>query len=86
MLFALVIMGGVSPGTLRAQSAQPLSNFLRPDGTIDLAKGFAGTLDPHGYKMSLTPSGVPRFLAAASVAADDQSFGGHDGIMGCWTS
>ncbi|MGB2868654.1 MAG: T9SS type A sorting domain-containing protein [Bacteroidota bacterium] len=68
----LVVLGVVviSAEKIHAQSAQPLNRVLRVDGSIDVSKGFTGTLDPRGYKMTLTPTGAPRFVTA--TVADDQ--------------
>jgi hypothetical protein len=38
--------------------------MLRPDGTLDLSTGYAGSLDPSGWKLVAGPGGAPRFIAA----------------------
>ena len=44
--------------------------MLNPDGTINTTSGFAGTLDPTGYRMTTDASGQPRFVAVSKSGAD----------------
>src|SRR5581483_10190794 len=46
----------------------PLERLLRPDGTLDLATGFSGSLDPAGWQMETGPDGAPRFVPAGGTA------------------
>ena len=54
---------GTAP-EIEAQTA-PLSSILRPDGSLDLAQGFSGSLDVKGYRMLTGADGTPRFVPEA---------------------
>jgi trimeric autotransporter adhesin len=40
----------------------PLSRILKPDGSLDLGKGFSGSLDARGYRLVTGTDGAPRFI------------------------
>ena len=42
----------------------PLASHLNPDGTLNLASGFSGTLDARGWALLADPQGGPRFVKA----------------------
>ena len=42
----------------------PLGDLLNPDGTLKLASGFSGSIDPSGYRLVGGPAGAPRFAPA----------------------
>lgn len=51
------------------QEAQaPLSTILKADGSLDLNKGFSGSLSTKGYKMITAADGSPRFVSAGDSA------------------
>ncbi|MCB0212770.1 MAG: hypothetical protein KDJ52_25735 [Anaerolineae bacterium] len=50
---------------------RPLSQTLNPDGSLNLAPGWSGSLDPTGFHMALGPSGEPHFLPTAAVSGGD---------------
>ena len=41
--------------------------ILKPDGSLDLARGFSGSLDVKGFKMVMGPGGEPRFVPDAAA-------------------
>jgi hypothetical protein len=47
----------------------PLEDLLTPDGTLDLAKGFSGSLDMAGWEMRTAADGAPRFVRAGGAPA-----------------
>ena len=53
---------GDQPGVAKT----PLSTILKPDGSLDLTKGFSGGLDVRGFKMVTAANGEPRFVPVAS--------------------
>jgi hypothetical protein len=68
-LFALVItLAGVSNSFAEASTelplgeSRPVSELLNPDGTVNLATGYSGTLDISGFEMTTDASGAPRFV------------------------
>ena len=46
------------------QPKVPLEQLLNRDGTLDLNKGFHGSLDPAGWQMKTGPNGELRFVPA----------------------
>jgi cysteine-rich repeat protein len=69
LLFALA---GARAGWAEAPTfgtKTPIARVLNADGTLNLAAGFSGTLDPAGYRMEKGPGGIPRFLSETSAAA-----------------
>jgi hypothetical protein len=64
---------------------QPLAELLNPDGTLNLAAGFRGSLDARGWQLMSGPGEAPRFapLAAASDENWAEDFGppGTDGAV-----
>jgi K319L-like, PKD domain/Secretion system C-terminal sorting domain len=59
------------------QPKVPLEQMLNRDGTLDLNKGFHGSLDPTGWQMTTGPNGEPRFVPAGAA----QQTGGATQIM-----
>ena len=47
----------------------PLEQLLNEDGTLNLAAGFSGTLNPKGYRMITAAGGAPRFVLEGSGEA-----------------
>src|SRR5207249_2304042 len=46
-------------------AGRPLAGLLNPDGTLNLSTGYAGSLDPTGWRMETAAGGRPRFVPAA---------------------
>ncbi|HOX56924.1 MAG TPA: immunoglobulin domain-containing protein [Candidatus Paceibacterota bacterium] len=61
-----------------AQTSAPLASQLAPDGTLDLTRGFSGTLDARGWTMVAAPGSGPRFVRSttASPASASGAFAG----------
>lgn len=53
----------------KGAAAQPLETLVNPDGTLNLATGFTGSLDPTGWQMTAGPGGEPRFVRADATVA-----------------
>jgi trimeric autotransporter adhesin len=57
----------VSAQTMQASTppatSLPLEQLLKGDGTLDLGRGFQGSLDPTGWQMVASPNGEPHFVA-----------------------
>jgi hypothetical protein len=69
VLFAVMLVAPSSGfGQLPKQRLLPLREVLNPDGTINTAKGFSGSLDPSGWQLVNKANGEPRFIE--SVPAD----------------
>ncbi len=47
-----------------------LADLLRPDGTLDLAAGFRGSVDARGYRLISGSGEAPRFAPAPADAAN----------------
>jgi trimeric autotransporter adhesin len=67
----------VEAATLSGEDISPqthqLGSMLKPDGTLDIAPGFSGSVDVAGYTMETGPSGAPVFeRSAPQQAADDR--------------
>ena len=60
----------VSPST---PAGRPLAELLDEDGTLDLASGYRGSIDPAGWQLASAEGEPPRF---APQAADDHWVGG----------
>jgi trimeric autotransporter adhesin len=81
--FALlaIVLASPSYGTEQADPAKlqpltPLREVLNPDGSIDMNRGFSGSVDPSGWRMVNGWKGEPHFIEA--VPADslwDDRFG-----------
>ena len=56
--------------TLPLRQSQPLASFLDRDGVLHTQPGFAGNLDPSGWRMRILPNGTPRFSPASSSTVD----------------
>lgn len=57
--------------TGNAGAALPLlGTLLNPDGTLNLAAGFSGSLDARGWQMTTGPNGTPRFTRASASLPD----------------
>ncbi len=78
LLVAVLLLS--SPGAAPARSAEavaldtearPLADLLAPDGTLDLNTGFAGGLEPAGYRLVSGPGEAPRFAPPAPEALGD---------------
>ncbi len=52
----------VSPST----TARPLAEMLNPDGTLDLARGWRGSLDARSWRLASGPGEAPRFAPLAA--------------------
>src|SRR5205823_5059111 len=48
------------------QAGRPLADLLNADGTLDLSSGYAGTLDPTGWRMETGAGGRPRFVPSTA--------------------
>jgi hypothetical protein len=59
-------VSAAGPGDLR-----PLSEVLNPDGSLNLAPGWSGSLDPAGFHLAFGPEGEPRFVPPAAVGGSD---------------
>ena len=63
------VHGNIAPSpALTNEDLQPLTNLLRPDGSLNLTTGFSGSLDPSGFKMSYAPDGSPHFSPKAPLS------------------
>jgi hypothetical protein len=51
-----------SPSTI----ARPLAELLTPDGTLDLASGWRGSLDARSWRLASAPGEAPRFVPLAA--------------------
>ncbi len=51
-----------SPSTI----ARPLAELLNPDGTLDLASGWRGSLDARSWRLASGPGEAPRFAPLAA--------------------
>jgi hypothetical protein len=51
-----------SPST----TARPLAELLNPDGTLDLARGWRGSLDARSWRLASGPGEAPRFAPLAA--------------------
>jgi hypothetical protein len=51
-----------SPSTI----ARPLAELLNPDGTLDLASGWRGSLDARSWRLASGPGEAPRFASLAA--------------------
>jgi Rax2 C-terminal beta propeller domain/Secretion system C-terminal sorting domain/Bacterial Ig domain len=49
------------------QPKAPLEQLLNRDGTLNLEKGFRGSLDSAGWRMETGPNGEPRFVSASAA-------------------
>ncbi|HNG34801.1 MAG TPA: hypothetical protein PK012_34310, partial [Blastocatellia bacterium] len=69
--------------TVQPSDAQPsLGALLKPDGTLNLARGFQGGLNARGYRMEYAADGAPRFVPAApTVEAWDTQFVNTNGVQ-----
>ncbi|HNG29262.1 MAG TPA: FG-GAP-like repeat-containing protein, partial [Blastocatellia bacterium] len=54
----------------RSVAESSLSGLLNPDGTLDLSRGFTGSLNPQGFRMEYAENGAPRFVPAAPTAGE----------------
>ncbi|HEX9047669.1 MAG TPA: hypothetical protein VF988_11625, partial [Verrucomicrobiae bacterium] len=63
--------------------AQPsLSKMLKADGTLELSRGFQGSLDTQGYRMEYAADGAPRFVPSAPAAGTwDTQFVNANGVQ-----
>jgi hypothetical protein len=68
---------GIQPVSAQTMSAGtslatglPLEQLLNSDGTLDLERGFQGSLDPTGWEMVTGANGEPRF--APTMSPDDK--------------
>jgi trimeric autotransporter adhesin len=77
IIFALLVLVAVH-GVLAQSQAEvsrpasavpsvPVSSILQADGSVDLSKGFSGTLDVKGWHMTTDPSGAPKFVRAPAT-------------------
>ncbi len=70
----LLIMAGSSP-LADGQQGAPLGKYLKPDGTLNIPKGYSGTINPAGWRL-VSPAGrAPRFTPVsgpADIAWDDR--------------
>jgi hypothetical protein len=53
-------------------TARPLAELLNPDGTLDLASGWRGSLDARSWRLASGPGEAPRF--APLVAPGDENW------------
>ena len=51
-------------------SKTSIGGMLNPDGTLNLAQGFSGALDPTGYSMQTGPNGEPHFVPSEMDKGD----------------
>jgi hypothetical protein len=47
-------------------TARPLAELLNPDGTLDLASGWRGSLDARSWRLASAPGEAPRFAPLAA--------------------
>src|SRR5689334_20613610 len=52
---------GAGVSDAAARDATPLESVLNTDGTLNLASGFNGSVDPAGWRMVSQSGGPPRF-------------------------
>jgi trimeric autotransporter adhesin len=77
MLMLLAGVFGLQPpqrtqaGPLRPllTDSRPLKGLLNPNGSVNLATGYRGSLDPAGWRMSYAPDGAPVFMPSMPLAA-----------------
>src|SRR5207248_6928275 len=86
--FLLGAGSSYTPASARATT--PLGSMLNADGTLNLAAGFRGSLDPKGWRIVDEPGMAPRFVPSSStsstssapLAAGDQYWDGGFGPAG----
>ncbi|HTP07785.1 MAG TPA: hypothetical protein VMP08_06015 [Anaerolineae bacterium] len=77
---------GVTPPVTYARSIEPaprsslrpIGTLLNPDGTLNLRSGYSGSLDVHGWRMTTTADGTPRFIAAGADAPHKPDIAGDE--------
>lgn len=55
-------LAAAAPSSAPSPVPAPLASHLNPDGTLNLASGFSGTLDARGWALLADPQGGPRFV------------------------
>ncbi len=59
-------------GNLTRGQSEPLERYLGPDGTLNTPPGFAGSLDPRGWRMTTSGAdGAPRFVQVTTTVPED---------------
>ena len=61
LIFLMICSIQAQEPRMIGRTAIPLENMLKPDGTLDLAKGYSGSLDPKGWHMMQGKNGEPIF-------------------------
>ncbi|MEO5953565.1 MAG: hypothetical protein ABIQ44_13955, partial [Chloroflexia bacterium] len=54
------------------QSSTSLAEVLNPDGTLNLPRGFNGSLDPAGFTLASGPKGEPRFTPSQGKGEEEK--------------
>ena len=54
--------------TSNGESETALASMLNADGTLNLSRGFNGSLNPQGFRMEYAENGAPRFVPTAPTA------------------
>jgi hypothetical protein len=62
-------LSSLNPERGEQNQSMPLGSLLGPDGTLNLDKGFSGSVNPSGWKMELGSGGKPRFVTAGLQTA-----------------
>ncbi len=80
---SLVLTGAATQASAFAP-AQPLKEMLNPDGTLNLTKGFRGSLDARGWQLVSGPNEPPRFAPQAAPLAvpGNQDWASNFGFRG----
>jgi hypothetical protein len=64
------------------ESGLLLSTLLKPDGRLNIAPGFSGSVDASGYTMRTGSDGAPIFSPVSPQAAGDERWNPRFGIPG----
>jgi trimeric autotransporter adhesin len=66
------------------QSAASLGQFLDESGRLVVPEGFAGTMDPRGFNLSLAEDGTPHFVLSGGTLPDEEKWESFGGVsFGC---
>ncbi len=82
---ALPLIGQQRPSETKPASGISVNQLLKPDGSLDLSKGYKGNLDLSGFDVSITKDGPKISSRTASTTTDDDrwtSLGGFPGTDG----
>jgi trimeric autotransporter adhesin len=72
--FGVVLILNAQTGKEADRSGLPLEEFLKKDGTLDLSKGYSGSLDPRGWRMATGKNGEPLFFKDKAALENSASY------------